>query len=207
MKGTPVKTIIKVLLIAALVSLLAIVVGCKEEGDNVPANDSLRTAQEQATTAQDSKALDNPDATKAAAAQAEDTAVTLYFSDDQAEFLVPETRQIANVPDTAKAAIEELIKGPQEDGNNATIPSGTQVLGVEVNQGIAYVNFSKELIDNHWGGSTGELMTISSIVNTLTEFENIQKVQILVEGKVVETIAGHADVSKPFARNEAIVKK
>jgi len=197
------KKTIKALLIVALVSLLAIlIVGCEEEK-----KDTSSDIKQAYSTAGDADKTDETEAKSAKAAQAENIDIKLYFSDDQAEFLVPETRQVANVEDVAKTAIEELIKGPKESGNHATIPSETRVLGVDITSNVTYVNFSKELVDKHWGGSAGELLTIASIVNTLTEFENIQKVQILVDGKVVDTITGHADVSKPLARNETMIKK
>ncbi|MBE0448250.1 MAG: GerMN domain-containing protein [Actinobacteria bacterium] len=200
------KTTIKVLLIMALVALFAIIIiGC-EEGDK--SSTSVTDAQEYSKAARDAESPDTAGEDKAAkTSKAQTIAVTLYFSDDQAEHLVPEIHQIKKTSTVAKAAMEELIKGPAESGHHATIPPETKVLGVEINQNIAYVNFSQELIDQHWGGSAGERMTIASIVDTLTEFKSIQKVQILVEGKVVETIAGHSDVSKPLARDEKIIKK
>jgi len=123
---------------------------------------------------------------------------TLYFGDSQAMKLVEEKR---SVPDTTpETLINELIKGPQDENNIKTIPEGTKLLGIEVKNGIAYVNFSKELKDNHWGGSTGETFTIYSIVSTLVLQPNsgIERVQILVEGEIIETLAGHADISMPI---------
>ena len=59
---------------------------------------------------------------------------------------------------------------------------------------------SKELEQNFSGGSTGEEMLIGSIVNTLTDFPEVQKVQILIEGASVETLSGHMDLSEPLTR-------
>jgi spore germination protein GerM len=203
-----VKTTIKALLVIALVSLFAIaVIGCEERGKPVT---SANDVHKYTATARDVKKVDNAvseSTTSTPERVAKSISVTLYFSDDQAEYLVPENRSIEETAAVARAALEELVKGPAERGHHATIPSETKILDVDINQHIAYVNFSHELIDKHWGGSTGELMTISSIVDTLTEFKSIQKVQILVEGKVVETITGHSDVSKPLARYETIIKK
>ena len=72
---------------------------------------------------------------------------------------------------------------------------------------MATVDFSKELKTKHWGGSTGESMTIMSIVNSLTELPGIEKVQILIEGQKEDTLAGHWDLSSPISRDESIIGK
>lgn len=131
--------------------------------------------------------------------------ITLYFADEQAEGLVAEQRGIPKTEGVARAVLEELIKGPEETGNFATIPEGTRLVSVEIRDGVAYASFSEELSTKHGGGSAGELMTIGSIVNSLTELPAIKKVQILIEGKVVQTLAGHADITQPLARNEELI--
>ncbi|SMB92570.1 Sporulation and spore germination [Thermanaeromonas toyohensis ToBE] len=135
--------------------------------------------------------------------------VILYFSDPSGQKLVAEERVIPKVEGIARATIEELIKGPAPGSKLLpTIPKGTVLKDINIRpDGLARVDFSKELITNHSGGSLGESLTVYSIVNTLTQFPTVKQVQILVEGKVVDTIAGHVDVSSAMTRNEAIIKK
>lgn len=135
------------------------------------------------------------------------TKITLYFSDSQAEYLKPEVREITQTKSVAKAAVLELIKGPETKGLHSTIPPGTKLRSVSIKNKVAYVDFSQEFVRNHPGGSAGETMTIYSVVNTLTEFSSIQKVKFLVQGHSIETLAGHADLTEPLPRNEAIIKK
>ncbi|MCG0278405.1 MAG: GerMN domain-containing protein [Thermanaeromonas sp.] len=139
----------------------------------------------------------------------ETTKVILYFSDPTGQKLVAEERAIPKVEGIARAAMEELIKGPAPGSQLLpTIPKGTVLKDINIRpDGLARVDFSKELITNHSGGSLGESLTVYSIVNTLTQFPTVKQVQILVEGKVVDTIAGHVDVSSAMTRNEAIIKK
>lgn len=143
----------------------------------------------------------------------------LYFSDLQGEFLVPEKRKIKDIdmskaefgPGTYKAieaVIEELIKGPSSSSLVATIPKGTRLRNVFVSDHIAYLDFSRELKTKHWGGSSGELMTVYSIVNTvLDNFPYLKGVKMLIEGRDVETLIGHLDISKALTRNDSIIKK
>lgn len=131
----------------------------------------------------------------------------LYFADSQAMYLEPEDRTVTARPeDTYQTlVIRELIDGPAVEGHGRTIPEGTKLLSLEIVDGVAYVNFSKEIQTNHWGGSTGEMFTIYSIVNSLTESPEVTAVQFLIEGQRVESLVGHADLTKPIERNEDLI--
>jgi len=129
--------------------------------------------------------------------------IVLYFGDEQAMGFNKEERVIEEL--TPERLIEELIVGPKYDQNIQTIPDGTKLIDIRMDGNVAYVNFSKEIVENHWGGSAGESMTLGSIVNTLVLNENtgIKKVQILIEGKTVESLAGHIDISLPLESGES----
>jgi len=127
--------------------------------------------------------------------------VTLYFADEQAQYLVPEERLVAKGEETMEVlAVRELLKGPQDPDLSATFPLGVRLRTVEVVDGVAHVDFSHELLTNHPGGSTGEIMTINSLVYTLTDLPGINKVLILVEGLRVETLSGHILITEPLVR-------
>jgi germination protein M len=132
--------------------------------------------------------------------------VNLYFSDSQAMYLVPEKRKISQVPSLTRQAVIELIKGPENSDFYPTIPEGTQVNEVYIVDDIVYIDLSEEIFKNHPGGSSGELMTVYSIVNTLTEIPPIKGVQILVEGNEMESLVGHVDISMPLLRDEDWIK-
>lgn len=134
--------------------------------------------------------------------------ITLYFPDEQAMHMIPEQREVSKDEPLEAAVVKELMKGPKTPGlTSTTIPKEAKLLSVEVKDEIAYVNFSRELIEKHVGGSTGEMMTIVPIVNSLTELPGIKKVQFLVEGNKRKTLAGHLIFDEPFERNEDWIKK
>lgn len=134
--------------------------------------------------------------------------ITLYFPDEQAMHLIPEQRDVVKDESLEVIVVKELMKGPETPGlTGLTIPNEAKLLSVEVKDEIAYVNFSRELIEKHVGGSTGEMMTIVPIVNSLTELPGIKKVQFLVEGKKEETLAGHVIFDEPFERSEDWIKE
>jgi len=132
--------------------------------------------------------------------------VNLYFSDSQAMYLVPEKRKIPMTPSLARQVVIELIKGPASSSLYPTIPEGTQVNEVYIADDIAYVDLSEEVFKNHPGGSSGELMTVYSMVDTLTEIPPIRGVQILVAGNERESLVGHVDISRPLLRDEDWIK-
>lgn len=144
----------------------------------------------------------------------EKVVLKFYYYDPKALKLVPEEREISfyrwkllfKKEDIVKDIISELIKGPINDKLKSPMPFGTKVLGVSIKNEIAYVNFSNELRKNHPGGSLGEILTIYSIVNTLTELPYIKRVQILINGAVIESLAGHIDISEPLEKDLSILK-
>ena len=133
--------------------------------------------------------------------------VKLYFSNKDASNLIVERRSIAIIDNNLeKSIVSELVKGPIDPKLNATIPNGTNMLSVETKEGICFVNLSDEFVSKHSGGSSAEVMTIYSIVNSLTELDYIDKVQFLVGGKKLD-VYKHMMLSEPFERDESVISK
>jgi len=79
------------------------------------------------------------------------------------------------------------------------IPQGTRLLGVKIRDKTAYLNINSAMRDNHPGGTSLEMQTIYSIVNSITlNYPAIKRVKILIEGKTQKTLAGHIDISVPL---------
>ncbi len=136
------------------------------------------------------------------------TTVVLYFGDEMAEHLVPERRNvdIAAGDTVEKIIVEELLKGPSEVGNIRTIPQETKLLSIETKDNVCFVNFSKDFVDKHSGGTAGEQLTIFSIVNSLTELGTIDRVQFLIEGEKREEFIEMV-FNEPIVRNSTIIKQ
>jgi len=124
--------------------------------------------------------------------------VRLYFSDGDAQYLVAEERRVPAGEVTPLRLLEELARGPETPGLLPTIPQGARVLDVTVADGIARVDYSLELRTHHSGGSTGEILTVYSIVATLAQLPDIKAVQLVLEGSDVDTLVGHLDLSRPL---------
>lgn len=133
----------------------------------------------------------------------------LFFTTPGSKYLVSEDRSILYHETLLSQAKEVLIELANGSSTNlaSTIPQGTKLQDLFISDaGIAYADFSEELISNHPGGTDGEISTVYSIVNTLTlNFPQIRKVQILVNGNAVITLKGHLDLSRPLAQDLSFV--
>lgn len=132
--------------------------------------------------------------------------IKVYYPDENATGLVAVEKSIKDTDNKYQAAVEALMAGTEKKGLANVFPKKAKLLQVTVSGKVAKVNFSRELQKNFVGGSTGEEMLVGSVVNTLTEFPEIQKVQILVDGQEVETLSGHMDLSQPLPRMTELLK-
>lgn len=141
--------------------------------------------------------------------------VRLYFANEDNTRLKLELRYIS-MADTkvstahlASVIVKEIINGPGKNSRlKPTIPAGTELRSpVSINAGIATVDFTKEFVDKHPGSKTAEQMTLFSIVNSLTELKDIQKVKFLIEGKTRSEFKGNFKFDAPFPRNPSLISK
>ncbi len=142
----------------------------------------------------------------------EEKKVTIFVPEvtSNAFYLKPMTRTGELKGDILDVAIETLLATNSEEGEiGALIPKGTRLLSpVKVSKGIATVNLSKEFIDNFTGGTSQEALTVNSIAHTIVKNSDgkVKGVQILVEGKTVETLGGDSDLTIPINVGSTMLK-
>lgn len=144
-------------------------------------------------------------ASSSSSATAQPVQITLYFPTADASGLAVVHREV-NVTNGAliKAAFQELQNPPS--GLAKPLPEGTQLLNASVKNGVATLDLSPEFRKNFKGGSTGEQMTIFSIVDSLTSLPNVQSVQFLLNGQRQDAILGQLDTSQPLKFDKSLVK-
>ena len=88
------------------------------------------------------------------------------------------------------------------------VPAGATLRSFYVSErGEAFVDLGSEILAAHPGGTTAEQLTVFAIVNAVAaNLPAVTTVQLLVDGKEVDTLAGHVDIRRPLRRNDAIVK-
>jgi hypothetical protein len=126
--------------------------------------------------------------------------VVLYFGSPDGSFLVAEARQIEDClseADCLRATVQALVDGPVTE-LVAILPAHAQIRDVTVSAGTISIDFSRELVSGHPGGSVSELLTVYGLADTLAEnFPHLRQVRILVEGAPLETLKGHVDLREP----------
>jgi spore germination protein GerM len=137
--------------------------------------------------------------------------VTLFFQAPGGDDLKAEKRKIfltETVTDQARQTVKELIDGPRTE-LVATFPPTAEVREVYLSKdGTAYVDFSQKFVTDHPGGSSAELDTLFSLVDTLAfNFPEIKRVKILVEGEERATLKEHLDLSRPYVADMSIVAR
>ncbi|MEI3395621.1 MAG: GerMN domain-containing protein [Clostridia bacterium] len=121
--------------------------------------------------------------------QARETIVTLYFLDSESNTLKPEAR-LVSVKDVITSPyntiIELLINGPKNEKLKKLIPDNTQLLNTSLEKECLTVDFSNELLNYNKNNQNEKENMVKSIVNTLTELTEVNKVKILINGQVNE---------------------
>jgi len=129
---------------------------------------------------------------------------TLYYVGEDGMALVPVQREVpfgATAAEQARAIIEAQLAAAAP--LVSAIPADTKLRDVFVTErGDAFIDLSGDVTAKHPGGSLDEIFTVYTLVNALTvNLPAVTRVQILVDGKEVDTLAGHVDLRHPLSKN------
>jgi len=102
----------------------------------------------------------------------------------------------------AKAIINAQL-GTAAPPAQSAVPAGTSLRALFLTpRGEMFVDLSREIVTAHPGGSLNELLTVYTIVNVLTtNLPVVTAVQVLVDGKEVDTLSGHVDLRGPLLKD------
>lgn len=119
--------------------------------------------------------------------------VTLYFPGDSGAVIVPVTRMVHSRADV-NTAVLELAKGPGNgDVLESVVPAGCGLIDVQVENGVAKLNFTSEFV-NLVENSDGGRMALKALVLTCTQFDGVDSVEIYVDGRKYDATQGELGV-------------
>ena len=199
----------KKILLLAMTAMLIFCTGCEPqqqppEKQNPPKQSKVENPEKKSETEKkdDSEVKKPEDPNK----KFQTMEINVYYPDENATVLIAVPRSIKFVDENEKysAALSELMQKPKEEGLTNIFPKHTKIKNVYRNSDTVVVDFDKDIAKNFVGGSTGEEFLVNSVVNTLTEFNEVKQVRFLIDGKEIETLAGHMDLSEPVKRSKDI---
>ena len=199
-------------LLSACLLALTIVLCCTWSlwGDREPVSDSPAGAEggaeggasiEPSVTPQIRETVSpepSPEATKSA-----QTVNAVVYSQDNNGYLVPVMREIPLQDGIARATLGMMVSSPHNDmeaarlGLRTVMPEGTDI-DLDISGGAARVNLTGPI--SKLPDAAAESNMVSAIVQTLTEFDTVETVRFLINGREVETLAHGTPVSGPFKR-------
>jgi spore germination protein GerM len=146
-----------------------------------------------------------PAANAAPSSAARKITATLYFISEDGMSLVGVKREVPfgeSVLEQAQQIVTAQMGAAPQPLASAIPPGATLRALYLTDRGDAFVDLSVEARTNHTGGALDELFTVYAIVNALTtNLPAVTRVQILVDGKEVDTLSGHVDLRHPLQRN------
>ena len=134
--------------------------------------------------------------------------VKVYYPDDSGMRLVEVEREILvdDTTDKYTAAVEALLDEPEDENLTRIFPKNAGIHGVTIQGDLAIVDLDGSILKTFVGGSTGEEFLVGSVVDTLTNFPEIKRVKFLIDGKDIETLSGHMDLSTPLERMSSLTE-
>jgi spore germination protein GerM len=134
----------------------------------------------------------------------------LFYVNDDGTRLTGVERDVAYADNAAEQAREIITAqvSPVSAPLVSAVPPGTVLRALFItDKEQAFVDLSREVAAAHPGGTVNELLTVYTIVNAVTaNLPAVTSVQVLVDGKEVDTLAGHVDLRRPLAKNLAWVQ-
>ena len=132
--------------------------------------------------------------------------LNLYFAAANGKHIVKVVRSVeynSNIS-LERLVVEKIIGGPEDEELHPTVNPNTKIISIAVKDNICYVNLSKEFLITQ--NTVLPEVTVYSIVNSLIELQNINKVQISVEGDNSFMFRDTIDLAVLFERNLDILK-
>lgn len=133
--------------------------------------------------------------------------LTLYFANKAGDKLVEQRVAMeynSNIS-LEKLIVEQLIAGPPFEGAYPTIPSETKLLNISIKDNICYVNLDEGFLGT--GYNVIESIPVYSIVNSLIENTDAQKVQISINGETNRMFRESINFDTIFEKNEGLIEQ
>lgn len=136
----------------------------------------------------------------------------VFFISEDGQRLVATEREVPlaeGLVAQARALVDAQLTAAPTSPLARSIPEGTVLRGLYVSsRNEIFVDLDGAVRARHPGGSLNELLTVYAIVNAITvNLPDVQEVQLLIDGREVDTLAGHVDLRQPLRKNESLIQQ
>lgn len=134
------------------------------------------------------------------------TEMTLYYTDADRRYLIGQSISVSltTQSDLVSFLVDQLMKPPADLGLVTPLPAGTKLLGAKISDGVCALDLSAEFENNGFSQSYAQRTTLLSLVNTLTQMEDVEKVEFYIEGNLIAQYC-QLNVSKALVFDENII--
>lgn len=137
--------------------------------------------------------------------------VSVYLLDANQELLIARRLETGGSGEAqAREVLEELVRisNDEQNAQSAPLPPDTSFHSIAVNEDLVTIDFDANFRNqDFWGGSEHEYLALQALVNSLTEIPGIRRVRLLIDGKPIESLGGHVDLSEPLERDESVIAR
>lgn len=194
-----------VVLLLGVVAFAATACGIGDDvGDGGTVSTTTTLAPESTTTVPSDTTTTSPSDTTSTTVSGDGaTTIKVYFSRN--EKMCAATRVLPKTEQVGAAAMKALLEGPTADeklaGMVSSVPEGTTFLGLNVENGVATVDLSKEYESG--GGSMSMFMRLAEVVFTLTQFPTVEGVDFKLDGQPIDVLGGEGIIiDHPMSRTD-----
>lgn len=132
----------------------------------------------------------------------------LWVLDHTERYVVPFVLSVPKVEGVAREAVNRLVDSPLNRqsmgrlGLKLPLPQGTTIRGLTIRDGLAKLDLSNEFLRYN---VAKEKLIVDAVVLTLTELSNVDRVQLMVGGKVLQNLPGGRAGGQPIKRSDIVV--
>ncbi|TVY11660.1 GerMN domain-containing protein [Paenibacillus cremeus] len=181
---------------AAIAALL--LAGCGQKAMQ-GAGQAPKASTSQGSGSVSTPAAQTPAPTPTPEAQSKQLQVKAYFGDDQMEKLVEKQVTISFKQDADKYAAALQALTVSKDEKALPLMKGFTIKSAAIKNGDLTVDLS--MPNESILGSGGEEMLLTAIQQTLFQFAEVKTIDILLDGKKVDSLMGHMELLHPIKRS------
>ena len=130
---------------------------------------------------------------------------TIVYYQDNYGYLVPVQCQVPMADGIARATLSMMVQSPANDmqaarlGLRTILPENTSI-DLDISRGLARVDLGAEVLN--MPDAASEAGMVQAVVQALTEFDTVDRVEFLIGGKKREKLTHGTKVSGQFSRGD-----